>query len=159
MCRGAPADPADGHGDRGRRSHDASPGRSRPPAPAPGASLSREALALEERLRSAGAEPPSEAELGASAPYLAELRACGRAVRVGRSMYAHVDAVEQVRRRVGEIIGEEGSITLARLRDELGSSRRYAQALLEHLDAARVTRRLPDDRRVLRGSGAASTGR
>jgi selenocysteine-specific elongation factor len=74
-------------------------------------------------------------------------------------MYAHVDAVEQVRRRVGEIIVEEGSITLARLRDELGSSRRYAQALLEHLDAARVTRRLPDDRRVLRGSGAVSPGR
>ena len=29
-------------------------------------------------------------------------------------------------------------------------SRRYAQALLEHLDATRLTRRLPDDRRVLR---------
>jgi selenocysteine-specific elongation factor len=58
-----------------------------------------------------------------------------------------------------QIIGEEGSITLARLRDELGSSRRYAQALLEHLDAARVTRRLPDDRRVLRGSGDAPRGR
>jgi selenocysteine-specific elongation factor len=67
-------------------------------------------------------------------------------------MYAHVDAVEDVGRRVREIIGEEGSITLARLRDELGSSRRYAQALLEHLDAARVTLRLPDDRRVLRRS-------
>ncbi|MCW3024853.1 MAG: selB [Solirubrobacterales bacterium] len=159
MRRGAPADPGEGRREPGRRPRGASPGRSQPPAPGPGFSLSRGALALEERLRSAGAEPPSEAELGASAPYLAELRACGRAVRVGRSMYAHVDAVEQVRRRVGEIIGEEGSITLARLRDELGSSRRYAQALLEHLDAARVTRRLPDDRRVLRGSGAVSPGR
>jgi selenocysteine-specific elongation factor len=39
---------------------------------------------------------------------------------------------------------------MARLRDELHTSRRYAQALLEHLDAARVTLRLPDDRRVLR---------
>jgi selenocysteine-specific elongation factor len=37
------------------------------------------------------------------------------------------------------------------LRDELGTSRKYAQALLEHLDAARVTRRRPDDSRVLRG--------
>ena len=41
-------------------------------------------------------------------------------------------------------------ITLARLRDELDTSRKFAQALLEHLDAARVTRRRPDDTRVLR---------
>ena len=41
-------------------------------------------------------------------------------------------------------------MTLARLRDELGTSRKFAQALLEHLDAARVTIRLPDNRRVLR---------
>ena len=45
----------------------------------------------------------------------------------------------------------EGDVTLARLRDDLGTSRKFAQALLEHLDAARVTRRLPDDSRVLRG--------
>jgi selenocysteine-specific elongation factor len=41
-------------------------------------------------------------------------------------------------------------VTLARLRDELGTSRKYAEALLEHLDQARYTKRLPDDRRVLR---------
>jgi selenocysteine-specific elongation factor len=51
---------------------------------------------------------------------------------------------------VRAIVAAEGAITLARLRDELGTSRRYAQALLEHLDAERVTRRLPDDTRVLR---------
>ena len=41
-------------------------------------------------------------------------------------------------------------MTLARLRDELATSRKYAEALLEHLDQVRVTKRLPDDRRVLR---------
>jgi selenocysteine-specific elongation factor len=65
-------------------------------------------------------------------------------------MYAHVDAIEQVRASVERLIAAEGGVTIARLRDELHISRRYAQALLEHLDAARVTRRLPDDRRVLR---------
>jgi selenocysteine-specific elongation factor len=30
------------------------------------------------------------------------------------------------------------------VRDELGTSRKYAQALLEHLDRTRVTRRLGD---------------
>ncbi len=107
-------------------------------------------LALEERLRAAGAEPPSEAELGEQARHLPALRAAGRAVRVGRSMYAHPDALADVRARVQRLIEAEGSVTLARLRDELQTSRKYAQALLEHLDAARFTRRQPDDSRVLR---------
>ena len=68
-------------------------------------------------------------------------------------MYAHPDAIAAVRARVEAIVGAEGAIRMARLRDELGTSRKYAQALLEHLDAARVTLRLPDDRRVLRRRG------
>jgi len=117
------------------------------PEPPP---LSPAALALEERLRAAGHEPPTEAELGAAAAELPALRDAGRAVRVGRSMYAHPDAIADVRERVVEIIRADGSITLARLRDELGTSRKFAQALLEHFDAARVTLRRPDDSRVLR---------
>ncbi|HWT25748.1 MAG TPA: SelB C-terminal domain-containing protein, partial [Solirubrobacteraceae bacterium] len=73
-----------------------------------------------------------------------------RAVRVGRAMHAHPDAIGAVRDRVEAIIAAEGAVTVARLRDDLSTSRKYAQALLEHLDAARVTLRLPDDRRVLR---------
>ena len=120
------------------------------PAPSAPAPLSADALALERRLREAGTAPPSERELGALAAHLPELRAAGRAVRVGRSMYAHPEALDRLANRVREMIDERGEVTLASLRDELGGSRRYAQALLEHLDAARVTRRLPDDRRVLR---------
>ncbi|HEU4977890.1 MAG TPA: selenocysteine-specific translation elongation factor [Solirubrobacteraceae bacterium] len=116
------------------------------------APLSAAALALEARLREAGHEPPSEPELGAAAAELPALRAAGRAVRVGRSMHAHPDAIAAVRERVEAIVAAEGQVTLARLRDELGTSRRYAQALLEHLDAARVTLRRPDDSRVLRRS-------
>jgi selenocysteine-specific elongation factor len=41
-------------------------------------------------------------------------------------------------------------VSLPEVRDALGISRKPAQAFLEHLDARRVTRRLPDDRRVLR---------
>jgi selenocysteine-specific elongation factor len=115
------------------------------PEPEP---LPASALALEQRLRAAGHEPPSESELDPAD--LRALRDAGRAVRVGRAMYAHPDAVASVRARVEAVIAAEGSITLARLRDELATSRRYAQALLEHLDAERVTKRLPDDSRVLR---------
>jgi selenocysteine-specific elongation factor len=121
-----------------------------PETPAP---LSDSALALEERLRAAGHEPPSEADLDPED--LAALRAAGRAVRVGRAMYAHPDALASVRARVEQIIVSEGSITLARLRDELQTSRKFAQALLEHLDAERVTKRLPDDSRVSRARGPA----
>jgi selenocysteine-specific elongation factor len=67
-------------------------------------------------------------------------------------MHAHPDAIAGVREVVERVARAEGTITLARLRDELGTSRKYAQALLEHLDGARVTRRLADDSRVLRGS-------
>ena len=116
------------------------------PAPPP---LAPSALALEERLRAAGHEPPPAAELDAGD--LRALRDAGRVVRLGRDRYAHPQAIGAVRARVEAIIAAEGSITLARLRDELGTSRRHAQALLEHLDAARVTVRRPDDARVLRG--------
>src|SRR5207248_8537490 len=92
---------------RGEPAEDpAAPSKPRAAEPRPGASqaLSAEALALERRLRTAGAQPPSEAELGGEARHLAALRAAGRAVRVGRSMYAHAEAVEQVGERVREII-------------------------------------------------------
>jgi selenocysteine-specific elongation factor len=152
---------------RGRRQDDPAAGE-QPAAPgaqatAAGAeplrpALNHGALALEERLHAAGYEPPSETELGEEARHLATLHAHGRAIRIGRSMHAHPEAIEHVRLVVERVASQEGSITLARLRDELGTSRKYAQALLEHLDAARVTRRQEDDSRVLRPSARRSPG-
>jgi selenocysteine-specific elongation factor len=135
---------------RGEPEPEPAPAPEPPPAPEPARPLSDAAVALEARLRAAGHEPPSESELGAAAAELPALREAGRAVRIGRSLHAHPDAIAAVRDRVVSIVEAEGGITLARLRDELGTSRKFAQALLEHLDAARVTLRLPDDRRVLR---------
>ena len=119
------------------------PRRAEPPP------LDAGALEIEERLRAAGHEPPSDAELGADPAALAALRAHGRAVRLADGLHAHPDAVAAVRDRVIAVIRRDGSITLAGLRDELRTSRKYAQALLEHLDAARVTLRVGDER-VLR---------
>jgi selenocysteine-specific elongation factor len=42
------------------------------------------------------------------------------------------------------ICERDGRATIAGVRDELGTSRRYAQALLEHLDAEKLTRRVGD---------------
>jgi selenocysteine-specific elongation factor len=115
--------------------------------------LSAVALEVERRLREAADRPPRDSELGEGADAaLAELRSAGRAVRLDRTMHVHRAALDAVRDRVVAIVSKEESITLARLRDELDTSRRYAQALLEALDADRVTLRLPDDRRILRRS-------
>jgi selenocysteine-specific elongation factor len=124
-----------------------------PVAPAAPPPLSASALALEERLRAAGHEPPNAAELDGAD--LGALRDAGRVVRIGRSMYAHPSALQEVRRRVEDVIASEGSITLAGLRDELQTSRKFAQAWLERLDADRVTKRRPDDSRVLGSRGRA----
>ncbi len=112
--------------------------------------LTPEAIELAARLLAAGHEPLSRAELGADVELLPKLIQAGVAVRIGRDLYAHRDALAAVADRVGAIIAGEGAVTLARLRDELATSRKYAEALLEHLDQARFTKRLPDDRRVLR---------
>ena len=51
-----------------------------------------------------------------------------------------------------ELAQERGEITLPELRDALGTSRKYAQALLEHLDATKTTVR-HGDRHILRRAG------
>jgi selenocysteine-specific elongation factor len=107
---------------------------------------SPESQALLERLRAAGHEPPPHDQFEpAEQKLLAQLRHDGRAERVGPFTF-HPDVLAAVREKVVAIMRAEGTITLARLRDELQTSRRYAQALLEHLDAQRVTRRVGDER-------------
>ncbi len=103
--------------------------------PAP---LSRSALALERRLRDAGFEPPLDSELDPDD--LAALRDAGRAIRVSRTLHYHPEVLEQLRARViGLAQLHGGGVTLAQLRDELRTSRKFAQALLEHFDSERVT--------------------
>ena len=118
-------------------------------------SLSASALALEERLRAAGVEPPLDSELDAGD--LDALRGAGRAVRVSKSLHYHPDVLADVRRRVIAIGRESGgAVTLAQLRDELGTSRKFAQALLEHLDAEKITIRRGDEHVVRRSALAES---
>lgn len=51
---------------------------------------------------------------------------------------------------VKELIAATGSVTVAQLRDRMGASRRPVLALLEHLDGAKVTRRVGDQRILFR---------
>jgi selenocysteine-specific elongation factor len=114
-----------------------------PPRPAAQPELSPEARALGERLRAAGLEPPADAELDGAD--LATLRAAGLAVRVARALHYHRDALAEARAAVLELAAANGgTVTLAQLRDALGTSRKFAQALLEHFDAEKLTVRRGD---------------
>jgi selenocysteine-specific elongation factor len=48
--------------------------------------------------------------------------------------------------RITAHLRKEGTITLAQTRDMFGTTRKYAQPLLEHLDRERITRRVGDER-------------
>jgi selenocysteine-specific elongation factor len=85
---------------------------------------------------------------------LEQLAAEGTLARAKPGIYFHSEAIAEAERLVAGICGREGSVTIARLRDELGTSRKYAQALLEYLDAQRVTLRRGDEH-VLRHRGMA----
>jgi selenocysteine-specific elongation factor len=118
----------------------------------PGAALDSPAVRLAELLRADGVTPRADGDLaaavglepGEAARRLRALEAAGRAVRVGRNLHFHPEALERLTERVVAICERDGRATIAGVRDELGTSRRYAQALLEHLDARRVTRRAGD---------------
>jgi selenocysteine-specific elongation factor len=105
---------------------------------------------LHDRLAASPLQPPAlGAADGAAVTVLVEQ---GRAVRAGRELAFTTEAFEQARSATVELAGAAGSVTLAQLRDRLGISRKYAQALLEALDAHGITRRVGDER-VLRRRG------
>jgi selenocysteine-specific elongation factor len=80
---------------------------------------------------------------------LAYLEEAGRVVSVGEGVVFASEAYDEMVERITEHLRREGSITLAQVRDLFDASRKYAQALLEHLDRRHVTRRVGDER-VLR---------
>jgi selenocysteine-specific elongation factor len=94
--------------------------------------------------------PPSLAdamrEAGATSEVVRALAGAGELVRLSQDVAFTGDAYERALALVRELVARDGSVTVASLRDRLGASRRPALALLEHLDARRVTRRVGDVR-------------
>jgi selenocysteine-specific elongation factor len=93
--------------------------------------------------------PEAMRETGASAELVRALAQRGELVRLSEEVAFTRAAYESAVELVRELVRERGSVTVASLRDRMGASRRPVLALLEHLDAQRVTRRLGDER-VLR---------
>jgi selenocysteine-specific elongation factor len=71
-------------------------------------------------------------------------------VRLPGDLVVELSELDRARGLVVAECEREGTITLARARDLLGTSRRTAQALLERLDNDKVTLRVGDVRRLRR---------
>ncbi|MBM3131712.1 MAG: selenocysteine-specific translation elongation factor [Chloroflexi bacterium] len=72
-----------------------------------------------------------------------------RIVKVSENVVFAASAYDEMVRRIVERIKSSGKITVAEVRDMFQTSRKYALALMEHLDEQKITRRVGDER-VLR---------
>jgi selenocysteine-specific elongation factor len=110
------------------------------------AELEEEARALAEKLEGAGAEPP----VLEPTPALRLLLKREEAVELGGGLFASSASAGRVLEHIKTVCRDEGEISLAGLRDRLGTSRRFAQAWLEFSDASGVTSRTGDVRVLTR---------
>jgi len=92
--------------------------------------------------------PPSVAESEAlvGAEVLAALIEQGKLVRVSDTVLFSAEAYQEMKQAIINHLQHEGRITLAQVRDMFSTSRKYAQALLEHLDRKHITKRIGDER-------------
>jgi selenocysteine-specific elongation factor len=67
-------------------------------------------------------------------------------VKVTDEIYLHADAEAEMRRLVGARLAQGKGLTVAEIRDLLGTTRKFAVPLCEYLDRIGVTRREGDVR-------------
>ena len=70
----------------------------------------------------------------------------GRVVKVSDNVVFAASVYGEMVDKIAARIKDKDKISLGELRDMFGTSRKYAQALLEYLDREKVTRRVGDDR-------------
>lgn len=95
--------------------------------------------------------PPAASSFNIDAELLGAMAAQGLVVRMADNVVYSTDALARIKEETLGLIDQRGELTLAEFRDHFGSSRKYAQAVLEYFDQTRVTRRVGDVR--VRGSG------
>jgi selenocysteine-specific elongation factor len=69
--------------------------------------------------------------------------------KVSDEMVFHRSALEELRRRIGAYKAKSKKIDVAKFKELMGVSRKYAIPLLEYLDRERVTKRSGDAREIL----------
>ncbi|MDY6826130.1 MAG: selenocysteine-specific translation elongation factor [Bacillota bacterium] len=126
--------------------------------PAPSPEEQKRIDTLVDLYRSGRLQPPSvrEAFAGASVKserwdeYLRYLQMTGTLVKINEELYYHADSYREALALLKRHFAANDKITLAEFRDLTGSSRKYAQALLEHFDQKKYTRRIEDYRVPMR---------
>ena len=111
---------------------------------------------LADAFRAGGLSPPGPddwaADAGPRAAVIPDLLALlldeERLVEIGPQLYLDQDAAVELRRRVVERLGDGSRITMAELRDLLGTTRKYAVPIGEYLDRIGLTVREGDHRRL-----------
>jgi selenocysteine-specific elongation factor len=103
------------------------------------------------RFRSAPYATPSvkEAEAAVGTDVLAALLEQGQLVKLSDEVLFLPQTYAAMVERIKAHIQQNGSVTVAQVRDLFSTSRKYALALLEYLDAKGITKRVGDER-VLR---------
>jgi selenocysteine-specific elongation factor len=109
------------------------------------AAESPEAQALVTALDASPFSPPSPADMGAPSALVRALVRDGVLVDVDGVIFTAA-ALDAARQRVIDALAARGSITVADVRDALGSSRKYVVPIVGWLDRTGVTRRRGDDR-------------
>jgi selenocysteine-specific elongation factor len=103
-----------------------------------------------EVLRRQGPAPADRADLEAELSVSPELTQAlldrGDLVEVSAELVYPTDVYDGMVHRVTKAIREQGPITVAGVRDIFNTSRKYALALMAHLDERKVTRRVGDER-------------
>jgi selenocysteine-specific elongation factor len=82
---------------------------------------------------------------------LALLADRGKVVRAAEGVVFDSPAYHRLAGQITTHLKASGKVTVAEVRDLLGTSRKYALAILEHLDDEKVTRRQGDERVLLQG--------
>ncbi len=103
-------------------------------------------------MRARPTSPPGPHEHDVDAEILAVLERLGDVIKAADGVYFAPEAWQDLVRRVLVHIDDHGALTLSEFRDHFETSRKYAQAALEHMDRLKYTRRVGDDR--VRGARA-----
>lgn len=114
--------------------------------------------------RQAGFQPPEPASFanlaGGNAASLKDIFevavAEGSLVRISEAIFLHAEVADDMRRRIRERLSQNGAgLTVAEIRDLLGTTRKFAVPLCEYLDRSGLTRRDGDLRVLAEGLGIA----
>ncbi len=120
------------------------------------------AQAMIARLLADGASPPSRALLKTqhqvSDDVLQVLIDRRDLEEVAPDLVYAREVYDPIQSQIHALLAEQGRITVAQVRDATQTSRKYALALLEHLDNLKITRRVGDER-VLLGPTPSPSGR